>query len=68
MKSAANERKTLYRLVRKLPGEDVEKVSSYAAFLCSIQEREDAEDLRVIEERKNEPTVPWEMVKKDLGF
>lgn len=63
------ERKRLYRLASRLQREDVEKVTSYAAFLMSIQDKEDREDLRIIEEeRADEPTVPWEVVKRELGL
>jgi hypothetical protein len=62
------ERKRLYRLVSRLHREDVEKVTSYAAFLMSIQDKEDREDMRIIEERADEPTVPWEVVKRELGL
>ena len=68
MRTETEERKTLYNLVRRLPKEDVEKVTSYAAFLWSLQEKEDKEDLRTIRERIDEPTIPWETVKKDLGL
>lgn len=62
------ERKRLYRLVSRLHREDVEKVTSYAAFLMSLQDKEDREDLRIIKERADEPTVPWEVVKQELGL
>lgn len=32
------------------------------------QALEDLEDLQIIEERKNEPTVPFEVVAKKLGL
>ncbi len=62
------ERKKIYRLLRHLPREDVEKVKNYAAFLWSLQDKEDQEDLRAIKERSGEPTVPWEVVKQELGL
>lgn len=68
LRTETEERKTLYNLVRQLPKEDVEKVTSYAAFLWSLQEKEDKEDIRAIRERIDEPTIPWETVKKDLGL
>ena len=68
MRTETEERKTLYNLVRRLPKEDVEKVTSYAAFLWSLQEKEDKEDIRAIRERTDEPTKPCETVKKDLGL
>jgi hypothetical protein len=68
MRTETKERKTLYNLVRQLPKEDVEKVTSYAAFLWSLQEKEDMEDLRAISERIDEPTIPWETLKKEHGL
>jgi predicted DNA-binding protein len=29
---------------------------------------EDMEDIKIIESRKNEPTIAWEQVKKDFGL
>jgi hypothetical protein len=43
----------------------VEKVTSYAAFLWSLQEKEDMEDLRAIRERIDEPAIPWQTLKKE---
>lgn len=68
MLAEVEQRRKLYRLVSGLPVEDIEKVASYAAFLRYIQDREDAEDLRIIEERADEPTVPWEAVKRELNL
>ncbi len=62
------ERKRLYRLVNRLHRENGEKVTSYAAFLMSIQEKEDREELRIIEERTDAPTIPWEVVERELGL
>jgi hypothetical protein len=39
-------RRNMYRLIRNLPPEDVEKVASYAAFLAYQRSLEDAEALR----------------------
>ena len=68
MLAGVEQRRKLYRLVSDLPVEDVEKVASYAAFLRHIQDREDAEDFRIIEGRADEPTVPWEAVKRELDL
>ncbi len=68
MRTVVEQRKAVYRLIRGLPGEDVEKVASYAACLRSLQDKEDMDDLRIIEERADEPTIPWETVKKELGL
>ena len=68
MRTETKERKTLYNLVRQLPKEDVEKVTSYAAFLWSLQEKEDLEDLRATSERIDEPAIPWESMKKEHGL
>ena len=68
MLAEVEQRKKLYRLVSGLPVEDIEKVASYAAFLRYIQDREDAEDLRIIEARADESTVPWEAVKRELSL
>jgi hypothetical protein len=68
MRTETKERKTLYNLVRQLPQEDVEKVTSYAVFLWSLQEKEDMEDLRAISERNDEPAIPWETLKKEHGL
>jgi hypothetical protein len=32
--------------------------------LLDIRKEEDEEDIRAIEEAKNEPTIPWEQVKQ----
>ncbi len=66
MATDVEQRKELYRIIRRLPREDVEKVASYAAFLRSIQDKEDREDLRIIKERADEPSIPWTLVKKEL--
>ncbi len=34
----------------------------------SVHESEDAQDRRAIKERRNEPSVPWEQVKRELGL
>ena len=68
MRTETKERKTLYNIVRQLPQEDVEKVTSYAAFLWSLQQKEDMEDLRAISERIDEPAIPWETLKKEHGL
>jgi len=68
MRTETKERKTLYNLVRQLPQEDVEKVTSNAAFLWYSQEKEDMEDLRAISERNDEPAIPWETLKKEHGL
>jgi len=68
MRTETNERKTLYNILRQIPQEDVEKVTSYAAFLWSLQEKEDMEDLRAIRERNDEPAIPWETLKKEHGL
>jgi len=68
MRTETKERKALYNLVRQLPEEDVEKVTSYAAFLWSLQQKEDMEDLRAISERIDEPTIPWETLKMEQGL
>lgn len=68
MRTETKERKTLYNIVRQLPQEDVEKVTSYAAFPWSLQEKEDMEDLRAIRERNDEPAIPWETLKKEHGL
>ena len=65
MRTETKERKTLYNLLRQLPQEDVEKVTSYAAFLWYSQEKEDMEDLREISERIDEPAIPWQTLKKE---
>lgn len=43
-------------------------MAGYAAFLRSIQDKEEREDLRIIEERADEPSIPWILVKKELGL
>jgi hypothetical protein len=68
MRTETKERKALYNLVRQLPEEDVEKMTSYAAFLWSLQQKEDMEDLRAISERIDEPTIPWETLKMEQGL
>lgn len=68
MRTETKERKTLYNLFRQLPEEVVEKVTSYAAFLWSLQQKEDMEDLRAISERIDEPTIPWETLKMEQGL
>ena len=68
MRTETKERKTLYNIVRQLPQEDVEKMTGNAAFLWSLQEKEDMEDLRAIRERNDEPAIPWETLKKEHGL
>ena len=58
----------MYRLIRNLPPEDVEKVASYAAFLNYQRNLEDAEDLRVAQERRNEPSVPLRDILKEMSL
>lgn len=61
-------RRDMYRLIRNLPPEDVEKVASYAAFLNYQRNLEDAEDLRVAQERRNEPSVPLRDILKEMSL
>ena len=61
-------RRDMYRLIRNLPPEDVEKVASYAAFLTYQRNLEDAEDLRVAQERRNEPSVPLRDLLKEMSL
>ena len=61
-------RRDMYRLIRNLPPEDVEKVASYAAFLNYQRNLEDAEDLWVTQERRNEPSVPLRDILKEMSL
>ena len=61
-------RRDMYRLIRNLSPEDVEKVASYAAFLAYQRSLEDTEDLRVAQERRNEPTFPLRDVLKEMNL
>ena len=62
------ERKNLYRMIQKLPEDDFEKIASYTAFLQTLRDQEDAEDLACYKERMNEPSFSLEEVKRELGL
>ncbi|NJM72578.1 MAG: hypothetical protein HC862_21855 [Scytonema sp. RU_4_4] len=36
--------------------------------LLDIRKKEDEEDIQAFEDAKNEPRIPWEQVKKELGL
>ena len=55
-------------VVSVLSEEDVEKVYDFATFLRYISKREDEEDARAIFERADEPEVPFDTVKEELGL
>ena len=58
----------MMEVVSVLSEEDVEKVYDFAAFLRYISKKEDEEDARAIFERADEPEVPFDTVKEDLGL
>ncbi|AFY35023.1 hypothetical protein [Calothrix sp. PCC 7507] len=36
--------------------------------LLDIRKQEDEEDIQSFEEAKNEPRIPWEQVKREIGL
>ena len=62
------ERKNLYRMIRTLSDEDIEKVVSYTAYLRYVEGQEDAEDIAAWETRKDEPVFSLSEVKESLGI
>ncbi len=62
------DREELYKMIESLPEDDTEKVLSYVAFLKYIQHLEDEEDRRIILDRQDEATIPFDDVKKELGL
>lgn len=36
--------------------------------LLDIRQQEDEEDIQAFEEAKNEPRIPWEEVKREIGL
>ena len=64
----AAKRKSLYRQLKNLTEEDLDRVSHYAAFLQYLEDLEDEEDIVWIEAHKDDPTVPLEDALKALGL
>lgn len=58
----------LIEMVASLSEVDAEKVYDFAAFLKFLEQKEDEEDRQAILERMDEPTIPFEDVKKELGL
>ncbi|HOU32534.1 MAG TPA: hypothetical protein PK393_06150 [Synergistaceae bacterium] len=61
-------RRAVYRIIRDLPPEDVEKVASYAAFLAQQRRLEDEEDLHVARERRSQDSLPLRKVLQEMGI
>jgi len=56
-----------------LIGDFAEAVDEVVGVTCDltedqIEQLEDEDDLKTIEERKDEPRIPWEKAKKQLGL
>ena len=51
-------------------GEDDVVMVSYSEFMKLLEDSEDLQDIRAIDEALSdpEPSIPWEQVKKELGF
>ena len=51
-------------------GKDDVVMVSYTQFMQLIEDSEDLQDIRAIDEAMSdpEPSIPWEQVKKELGF
>ena len=61
-------RRAVYRIIRDLPPEDVEKVASYAAFLAQQRRLEDEEDLHVARERRSQDSLPLRKILQEMGL
>ena len=51
-------------------GEDDVVMVRYSEFMKLLEDSEDLQDIRAIDEALSdpEPSIPWEQVKKELGF
>ena len=51
-------------------GKDDVVMVSYPQFMQLLEDSEDLQDIRAIDESLSdpEPSIPWEQVKKELGF
>ena len=73
-RAIAEKRKNLYRQLRALHEDDLDRVSHYAAFLQYLEAQEDEEDAREADRVMKEidagrmETYPWEEVKARLGL
>ena len=67
-RAIAEKRKNLYRQLRALHEDDLDRVSHYAAFLQYLEAQEDAEDVAWIEAHQDEPTVSLDQALQELGL
>lgn len=61
-------RRTAVRMLEELSEDSLSSAMDYIAFLRSIEEREDKEDIVCYLERRVEPTIPLAEVRKKLGL
>ena len=60
----AVELRPLMRRIAALPEASLLRLDAFVEEL--IEELEDAEDIAMIEARKDEPTVPWRVIKAEM--